>query len=776
MTDLARAHLPTPLTSFVGREHDIAGVCALLQRDSARLVTLTGPGGVGKTRLALRVAQELQPAFEDGVAFVSLAAVTDPDLVCGMIAHALGVREPRERTALALLTDILRERNLLLVVDNFEQVVEAAPYLTELLMAAPGLRMLVTSRMVLRVSGEHDVPVRPLPLPDPQLPLLDQCNTEAVRLFVARARAADASFALTPDNAPDVAAICQRLDGLPLAIELVAAKVRYLPPHALLPRLATALPLLTGGRRDAPLRLQTLHNAIAWSYDLLPPAEQQLFRRLSVFAGGFTLDAAESVGDAGATSPSVLSLLESLVDKSMVEPAIDPRDDGRERFRMLETIREFGLERLAECGEAEAARWAHAQDVLAFTEQAAVRLYQVLDPSLLDQLAVEDGNARAALAWLARTGDEERCLRLAVAMGWYWYVRGFGNEGRSWLERARLPATPVTSATRAWALAWASALAHRQEDRHAAIALADQSVATWRELGDESLGIAMALLALGVAAQDTGDARAVPAYEEALARFRQLENRPRIANLLANLADVAIEQGDSATATALVQEALAMQRESTDTWGAALSQTLLGELTLRQHRPERALGHFRECVVLAWTLGDMNVLVDGLLGAAVGLAASGHRDRAVRWFSAVQSLHEAGNPGFYVTRFLGVRRDQAVETARTELGEAAFAAAWDAGLALPLAAFVDEVLAETGSVIAALATAGQTGAGGAGALTPREAEVLRLVAAGYANREIAERLFISVPTVKRHVSTILDKLDLPSRPAAVAFAHTHGLA
>ena len=338
--DRLGAPVPAPLTSFVGREGEIAQVRDLLHRPDVRLITLTGPGGVGKTRLALRVAGELESGFADGAAFVDLTPLTDPALVAPTVAQAFGIRETGDRPIAERLADVLRDRDLLLVLDNFEQVADAAPLVGRLLAACPHLTVLVTSRAPLRLSAERVVAVPPLALPAPDRSIADQAATEAVRLFVARAQAARADFALTEENASDVAEVCRRLDGLPLAIELAAARVPHLPPSALLRRLDARLPLLTGGARDLPDRQRTMRDAITWSHDLLTPEEQVLFRRLAVFVGGGTLEAAEAVAGApGERALAVLDGVASLVAKSLLRQEDGP--DGEPRYRMLETVREF---------------------------------------------------------------------------------------------------------------------------------------------------------------------------------------------------------------------------------------------------------------------------------------------------------------------------------------------------------------------------------------------------------------------------------------------------
>jgi predicted ATPase len=411
---------PVPLTSFVGREHEIAILTSLLRHGGARLVTLTGPGGVGKTRLALRVIEEQGADFADGVAFVSLAPLTDPDLVVATIASIVGVREVRGRSIADLLADALADRRLLLVLDNFEHVVKAAPLVPELLTACPNLVVLATSRTILRVSGEQSFLVSPLKVPgSAETDVAEELGAaETVRLFVDRARATDPSFALNARNVQAIGEICRRLDGLPLAIELAAARICLLPPAAMLARMEHRLPLLTGGPRDAPTRLRTMRDAIAWSHELIAPAEQTLFRRLGVFVGGFTVEAAEAVADDGG---DVFEGIASLVANNLLRQ--DAGADGGPdpdaswalpRFRMLETVREFALEQLAVSGEVDVIRGRHAAWCLELAEQSEIATWggpqQV---QWLDRLETELPNLRGALGWLEETGDTEATSRLA---------------------------------------------------------------------------------------------------------------------------------------------------------------------------------------------------------------------------------------------------------------------------------------------------------------------------------------------------------------------------
>ena len=509
-------NLPMQLTPLVGREAEIAHVSAMIEREGARLVTLTGPGGTGKTRLALAVAAEALDSFPDGVWFVDLAPLTDPAQVLPGIASVLGVRESGGQGIFQALGAFLASKRLLLVLDNFEQVLDAAPQLAELMMACPQLSMLVTSREPLQVQAEHQVPVAPLVLPPAEaaLPLSELARVPAIDLFVQRAAAIVPDFALTEDNAPVIAAICRRLDGLPLAIELAAARVRLLPPRALLERLERSLPVLTGGPRDAPARQRTLRDAIAWSHDLLEGDEPALFRRLAVFSGGWTLEAAEAVvNHDGALD--VFTGITALADKSLVRPVTTTGPDPR--FGMLETIREFGLEQLTAAGEVDATRRHHAEYLVSFSEALSAALFQATEPELLERLAAEHDNARAALVWLEQQGDEATMIRLAAGLGWFWFVRGFGTEGISWLERARSPRSEVAGPIRAAALNWASVLTLPRKDHVSAAELAALSISLLRENGDKSASLAMALLSQGRSTAYGGDRdKGIALLEEAL--------------------------------------------------------------------------------------------------------------------------------------------------------------------------------------------------------------------------------------------------------------------
>ncbi len=432
-------NLPAQPSALLGRESEVAATRALLEQEGARIVTLTGPGGTGKTRLGLQVGAELVEAFTDGVWFVPLAAIADPALVIPAIAQPLGVREIPGEPLLTTLQEYLRNKHALLLLDNFEHLTAAAAAVSALLAACPGVQVLVTSREPLRITGERELPVSPLALPDPRQArglspgaLLDY---SAIRLFVERAQAVKPDFTLTEATAADVIAICRRLDGLPLAIELAAARVRILPPSQLLNRLDTRLKVLTGGNRDLPARQQTLRAAIEWSHELLDPGEQALFAHLAVFSGGCTFEAAEAVcGAAGALQLDVLDGLDSLTQKSLLRP--EDGADGETRFTMLETIREYGLERLDATGHAETVRRAHADYFVTLAEAAEPQLTGADQVDWLNRLGAEHDNFRSAMGWLEQGSEIETRLRIAAALWRFWWMRGHLAEGRGWLERA----------------------------------------------------------------------------------------------------------------------------------------------------------------------------------------------------------------------------------------------------------------------------------------------------------------------------------------------------
>ncbi len=564
----SRSVMPAPLTPLIGREGLVTLVCDRLRQAEVRLLTLVGPGGVGKTRLSLEVAQQLQGNFADGVYFVALAAIRNPAWVPSALAQVLGITETDTRLSSDLVPAFLADKQILLVLDNVEQVLAAMPFLATMLAAAPALKLLVTSRATLHLSGEHLIGVPPLAFPPlHQLPaLMALAQFPAIRLFLERAQAAHASFTLTEQNAPFVAQICHRLDGLPLAIELAAAHSRLFPPRTLVARLDKRLALLAGGPRDLPARQQTLRTTLAWSYDLLATRAQVLFRRLAVFGGGCTLEAIEAVSQAlGDGSATVCEGVVSLLDQSLIQQRAA---DEEARLMMLETIREYGLELLAQHGECEDAQRAHAAYYRALAEAAQPHLRGAEQHRWLTRMEDDHENLRAALEWLLeQAGAEpssacaEEALQLCATLFWFWYLRGYVSEGQTFLDRALAADTGPPTPARARALYAAGELGfYMNDDYGRVVARCDESVRLFRELGD-TRGIAEARYLLGTVAWARSDfAPAHAQLEEALRLFQQLDDTWGRANTLIRLGRVYLDQGDCDQAVRWCEQGLELFR------------------------------------------------------------------------------------------------------------------------------------------------------------------------------------------------------------------------
>ena len=638
--DAWRDALPAQSTTFVGREREVAEARALLE--GTRILTLTGPGGTGKTRLALRVAAESAEEYRDRAVFVGLAALEDPSLVVSTIAAAVGVQEEAGRPILTSLTDRLAGMEVLLVLDNYEQLLPAAPLVGELVAAAPSVRVLATSRAPLRLTGEREYHVAPLALPDTAAGATPEAiaESEAVALFVERARAIDPGFALGPENAPAVAAICAALDGLPLAIELAAARVRLLSPRAIMERLGTSLHLLTGGARDRPERQRTLRGAIQWSHDLLAPAGQTMFRRLSAFAGGWSLEAAEAVcSPAGAHELDTLEALDALVQHSLAR-----RDDGASapRFRMLQTIREFGLERLAESGEEAETRDRHARFFLALAEEAAPELTGPGQAAWLDRLARDHDNIRGALRWSVEADRAETGLLIAAAIWRFWQLRDHLAEGEARLtELLAAPSAAAATPARAAGVNALASVVYWRGDYAAARDRYGEALELYVALGDDA-GEADVRASLGWVAAATGDrATARRRFAEAADSARARGDRTSLGFALQGLGMSALRDGDRPAARVALEEAIDLLRASGDRFGLANALYDHGRVLVADGERDRGKVALLEALQHHAAAGDMSG-VAFVLDALSGLAfEEGCPERTVRLAAAAAAMRES---------------------------------------------------------------------------------------------------------------------------------------
>ncbi len=734
--DSRRHNLPVQRGPLVGREPELAALQALLLRPDAGLVTLTGPGGTGKTRLALQTAAEVSDRCADGVYFVPLATVTDPALVAPIIAQALELKEVASQEPLATLQGYLRDKQMLLVLDNFEQVIAAAPLVTRLLATAPRLRVLVTSREVLRLHGEQVFPVPALSLPDPEhLPPPEAlARVEAVALFVQRARLVQPGFELTTANAPAVAEICARLEGLPLAIELAAARIRLLSPQAMRARLPGRLDLLTGGARDLPARQQTLRGAIQWSYDLLAPAEQRLFCRLAVFVGGCTLEAAEAVCDGGGDlGIDVFEGVASLADKSLLRQEMG-RDD-EPRFGMLETIREFaaGLLAAADPAQARALRTRHATFFRDLTDAQSVALQGAGQLQAVELLERDHDNLRAALAWTTEQGDSDSALRMVGLLGLFqfWNARSYYREALAWTTAVlALPVPDGRTVARAGALVTAAWVSWRMNAYAATARFAREAKSILEELRAQGLTgpretqyWAHALLALAIALDLENDPTSVPLHEQSIALFAGQGDHWGQALAYLDEALVLHRRGDTDGARDAFSQSLHWFQQSGDTWGLAQAINGLGDLArmdgayaeaerhyeraltlyrsinvhadipsalhnlayvaLARGEAERARTLFRDALDQHVRLENEHGITECLAGLAAVAAVTGAPERAARLFGAAAALREAASAMIWPAE----QAENARYTARAQaqLDPAAWAAAWQAGRALTLA-------------------------------------------------------------------------------------------
>jgi predicted ATPase/class 3 adenylate cyclase len=712
-------NLPLQATPLIGREREVDAVCGLLRSPETRLLTLLGPGGTGKTRVGLQVAAELVDDFEDGVFFVPIAAITDPTLVAPTIARVLGLSVSGAQPPEELLEGYLRDRQTLLLLDNLEQVLEAAPVVDGLLSTAAGLKILATSRTPLGLYGEYEFPIPPLSLPDPESlpPLENLTEYEAVRLFVERARAVRPDFSLAEDNGPAVVEICERLDGLPLAIELAAARIKVLPPQVLLDRLGNRLKILTGGARNLPERQRTLRNAIEWSYGLLDEGEKMLFGRLGVFSSGATLGAMEAVCDAEGDLPTdVFEGTSSLLDKSLLRQ--EEGAGGEPRFVMLETIQEFANAKLEGSGEAEAVRRAHTEYFLALAEEAEPMLWGAEDAAWLDRLEQEHDNMRAALSWAIEHEEGELALRVVGALWRFWYMEGYYGEGRRWLEAA-LGKDWGAAEARARALEGVGWLASGQGDLDRAQAAAKEGLklsteaglgdvvtadlknvlgeAVARQRGDyewaaelltESLalhrkagdirGVAWSLGNLANVSSARGNyEQAKELYEEGLALSRELDGAELLGAFLINLGYESLLEGEPERATELNEEAAKLYRKRGLRDGLQHALANLGWATLIRGDYERAETLHKQSLRVSQDLGDKLIASESLEGLACTAGAQGEAERSSILFGAAEGLREA--EGYQQAPRDHSLREPYLAAVRSLVDEAAWAAAQEKG-------------------------------------------------------------------------------------------------
>jgi predicted ATPase/DNA-binding SARP family transcriptional activator/DNA-binding CsgD family transcriptional regulator len=758
-------NVPVALSSFVGRERELVEVKRTLAM--TRVLTLTGAGGCGKTRLALEVGRNLASSYPDGIWLVELAPLSHPQLVPQVVAGTLGVREQPDRSLVDTLVDHLREKYLLLMLDNCEHLIEACAQLaSSLLHSCPRLRVLATGRQALGIAGEMRWRVPSLSLPDPRAAVVELSSYESVRLFLERARLRDPAFALTPQNAEAVIDICGRLEGIPLAIELAAARVEVLSAEQIAEKLGDSLMLLTAEDRTAPARHQTLRGTLDWSFELFAEPERTLFRRLSVFAGGWKLEAAESVGTGGSIEKEdVLNLLTRLVEKSLV--VAEATGNGQMRYRMLEPVRQYGQQKLEESGEADTVKHRHAALFLALAEEAEPELTGPRQQEWLERLEAEHGNLRAALSWALEGGEPELALRLSGALGDFWYLRGrLTEEGRGWLEAALKQGSELTTVVRLKPLVRAGSIAMEQRDFERAVAHSEEGLALSREFGDK-VGAAAALSTLGyVSLLRNENERALALFEEAIGLAQDVGNAGALSLSVHGLALTLMQKGELERAAALQRENLARARRTGDQHILSMSIGLGGLIALGEGSYGRAEALGLETLKMFWRM-DLRHYIPTLLQLFAAAAAElGDPVRSAQLCGASQALHEsmgarlsAGERAYF---------EPHLAAARARLDNTTWETAWAEGQAMTLEQAVEYALGARAPDEIVPPEERSADEPPDASFTRREREVAELVGRDLTNRQIAKEFVISERTVEKHVANILKKLGLHSREQVAA--------